>query len=44
MVIKKIAILFSGTIAGNLRQGNQGASETELQKAAEIAFLILFNF
>jgi len=31
------AILFSGTIAGNLRQGNQGASETELQKAAEIA-------
>lgn len=31
------AILFSGTIAGNLRQGNQDASETELQKAAEIA-------
>ncbi|MCT4411647.1 ABC transporter ATP-binding protein [Leuconostoc falkenbergense] len=31
------AILFSGTIAGNLRQGNQGASESELQKAAEIA-------
>ena len=31
------AILFSGTIAGNLRQGNQGSSETELQKAAEIA-------
>lgn len=31
------AILFSGTIAGNLRQGNQSASETELQKAAEIA-------
>jgi len=30
-------ILFSGTVASNLRFGNEGASEEELERAADIA-------
>lgn len=36
-LVPQKGVLFSGTIASNLRFGNADADETELQKAAEIA-------
>ncbi len=36
-LVPQKGVLFSGTIASNLRFGNAGASDTEIQKAAEIA-------
>jgi ATP-binding cassette subfamily B multidrug efflux pump len=36
-IVLQKAILFSGTIAGNLRQGNANASDSEMTRAAEIA-------
>lgn len=36
-LVPQKGILFSGTIASNLRFGNADATETEIQKAAEIA-------
>lgn len=36
-IVLQKAILFSGTIASNIRQGKQGASQTELERAASIA-------
>ena len=36
-VVPQKALLFSGTVAENLRWGKENASETEIKKAAEIA-------
>ncbi|MBF0777974.1 ABC transporter ATP-binding protein [Streptococcus cuniculi] len=36
-IILQKAILFSGTIASNIRQGKQNADDTELERAARIA-------
>lgn len=36
-IVLQKAILFSGTIAGNIRQGKQDASDSEMSRAAQIA-------